>query len=172
MPPVPTPQRPSSASAPSSPAASAPAAASGDSSGEAEGTQSTPTYAPASLLPLLRAPSLRPLSVAPYEGALDAWPRQVWQSLLRLEALELAGRDGPLAEIQTEVDASHRRVLVDWLLGLSCSDEMLSVERVTLALAVAWIDRMLRIKVIPLEKLQLLGAACYFISAKLEEVDW
>nr|AAM95610.1 cyclin A-like protein [Nicotiana tabacum] len=61
-----------------------------------------------------------------------------------------------------------RGVLVDWLVEVAEEYKLLSD---TLYLAVSYIDRFLSTKVIPRQKLQLLGVSSMLIASKYEEIN-
>merc|ERR1712100_109364 len=63
-----------------------------------------------------------------------------------------------------------RAILVDWLAEVSYS-WCLRAERRALHAAVHCLDRFLSKKSIPRSRLQLVGATCYAVTAKLEEAE-
>lgn len=70
-------------------------------------------------------------------------------------------------EHQKELEWKMRGILVDWLIEVHTRFRLLPE---TLFLAVNIIDRFLSAKVVPLEKLQLVGTTAMFIASKYEEV--
>ncbi|KAL9624934.1 MAG: hypothetical protein Q9160_000981 [Pyrenula sp. 1 TL-2023] len=68
---------------------------------------------------------------------------------------------------QKELEWKMRGILVDWLVEVHTRFRLLPE---TLFLAVNIIDRFLSAKVVPLDKLQLVGTTAMFIAAKYEEV--
>ncbi|CAN1730348.1 CYCA1-1 [Linum perenne] len=68
---------------------------------------------------------------------------------------------------QTDIDASMRAILIDWLVEVAEEYELVPD---TLYLAVNYIDRYLSGNVINRKRLQLLGVACMMIAAKYEEI--
>ncbi|KAK9476420.1 cyclin-like protein [Lipomyces japonicus] len=70
-------------------------------------------------------------------------------------------------EAQTELQWKMRDILVDWLVEVHTKFRLLPE---TLFLTVNIIDRFLSIRVVQLEKLQLVGITAMFIAAKYEEV--
>lgn len=68
---------------------------------------------------------------------------------------------------QSELEWKMRGILVDWLVEVHTRFRLLPE---TLFLAVNIIDRFLSAKVVPLDKLQLVGTTAMFIAAKYEEV--
>jgi G2/mitotic-specific cyclin 3/4 len=71
-------------------------------------------------------------------------------------------------DIQTEIQWSMRSVLMDWLVQVHNRFGLLPE---TLFLAVNYIDRFLSVKVVSLNKLQLVGATAIFVAAKYEEIN-
>ncbi|KAJ2926781.1 hypothetical protein H1R20_g10304, partial [Candolleomyces eurysporus] len=67
---------------------------------------------------------------------------------------------------QTEINWEHRGILVDWILQVHNRFNLLSE---SLFLTVNLIDRFLSLRPISLNKLQLMGLACFFIATKFEE---
>lgn len=70
-------------------------------------------------------------------------------------------------EHQKELEWKMRGILVDWLIEVHTRFRLLPE---TLFLAVNIIDRFLSAKVVPLDKLQLVGTTAMFIASKYEEV--
>ncbi|KAK5657283.1 hypothetical protein OQA88_3345 [Cercophora sp. LCS_1] len=71
-------------------------------------------------------------------------------------------------DIQTEIQWSMRSVLMDWLVQVHCRFNLLPE---TLFLTVNYIDRFLSVKIVSLNKLQLVGATAIFVAAKYEEIN-
>lgn len=71
-------------------------------------------------------------------------------------------------DIQTEIQWSMRSVLMDWLVQVHHRFGLLPE---TLFLTVNYIDRFLSVKVVSLNKLQLVGATAIFLAAKYEEIN-
>ncbi|KAJ2919027.1 hypothetical protein MD484_g1465, partial [Candolleomyces efflorescens] len=67
---------------------------------------------------------------------------------------------------QNEINWEHRGILVDWILQVHNRFNLLSE---SLFLTVNLIDRFLSLRPISLNKLQLVGLACFFIATKFEE---
>lgn len=67
---------------------------------------------------------------------------------------------------QSEINWEHRGILVDWILQVHNRFNLLSE---SLFLTVNLIDRFLSLRPISLNKLQLVGLACFFIATKFEE---
>jgi hypothetical protein len=76
-----------------------------------------------------------------------------------------------LEATQDGISEADRRETVDWLLGLSfCgrkAGDFLRVERETLGLAVAWLDRVLAARPLPADELRLLACACLQLASKV-----
>ncbi|XP_069942120.1 G2/mitotic-specific cyclin-A, partial [Cherax quadricarinatus] len=68
---------------------------------------------------------------------------------------------------QTDITASMRWILVDWLVEVA---EEYSLHTETLYLAVSYIDRFLSHMSVKRDKLQLVGTTAMFIAAKYEEI--
>ena len=68
---------------------------------------------------------------------------------------------------QTEVNATMRGILVDWLVEVASEFRLVSD---TLHAAVACVDRVLSVRPVPRLHLQLVGVACTLIAAKYEEI--
>ncbi|KAK0639028.1 cyclin-like protein [Cercophora newfieldiana] len=71
-------------------------------------------------------------------------------------------------DIQTEIQWSMRSVLMDWLVQVHHRFGLLPE---TLFLTVNYIDRFLSVKIVSLNKLQLVGATAIFVAAKYEEIN-
>ncbi|ODQ54349.1 A/B/D/E cyclin [Saitoella complicata NRRL Y-17804] len=71
-------------------------------------------------------------------------------------------------EHQTEIEWHMRAVLVDWLVQVHARFRLLPE---TLYLCINYVDRFLSLKVVSLQKLQLVGAAALFVAAKYEEIQ-
>ena len=76
--------------------------------------------------------------------------------------------DAHYMDIQTEIQWSMRSVLMDWLVQVHHRFGLLPE---TLFLTVNYIDRFLSVKVVSLNKLQLVGATAIFLAAKYEEIN-
>ncbi|KAL8172047.1 hypothetical protein V2J09_023851, partial [Rumex salicifolius] len=73
-----------------------------------------------------------------------------------------------LEKVQSDISASMRGVLVDWLVEVA---EEYKLESDTLYLAVSYIDRYLSMNVLIRKKLQLLGVSSMLIASKYEEIN-
>lgn len=71
-------------------------------------------------------------------------------------------------DIQTELKWSMRSVLIDWVVQVHTRFGLLPE---TLFLAVNFIDRFLSLKIVSLNKLQLVGATALLLAAKYEEIN-
>jgi G2/mitotic-specific cyclin 3/4 len=71
-------------------------------------------------------------------------------------------------DTQAEIQWSMRSVLIDWVVQVHDRFQLLPE---TLFLCVNLIDRFLSVKVVSINKLQLVGATALFIAAKYEEVN-
>ncbi|TFK22380.1 nime/cyclinb [Coprinopsis marcescibilis] len=69
-------------------------------------------------------------------------------------------------DLQTEITWEHRGILVDWLLQVHARFNLLPE---SLFLTVNLLDRFLEKRPISLNKLQLVGLACFFVASKFEE---
>ena len=72
-----------------------------------------------------------------------------------------------LEAVQTEVNASMRGILVDWLVEVAAEFRLVSD---TLFSAVGFVDRVLSLRAVPRARLQLVGVACMLLAAKYEEI--
>ena len=72
-----------------------------------------------------------------------------------------------LEAVQTEVNASMRGILVDWLVEVAAEFRLVSD---TLFSAVGYVDRVLSLRPVPRARLQLVGVACMLLAAKYEEI--
>ena len=86
-----------------------------------------------------------------------------------LREAELTKRASPkyLEQVQSDVNAKMRAILVDWLVEVSeeyklCAD--------TLYQAVNYIDRFLTLQSTQRSQLQLIGVTCMWVAAKYEEI--
>lgn len=84
-----------------------------------------------------------------------------------LYARELAYPVQDYIQIQPQITTSMRAVLVDWMREVGV-EHRVNVE--TYFISVRLLDRMLAIVPVPRKELQLVGAACLLLAAKLEEV--
>ncbi|TXT10802.1 hypothetical protein VHUM_02307 [Vanrija humicola] len=85
-----------------------------------------------------------------------------------MEELEIATMPNPrYMEFQTEIEWTMRTTLIDWLLQVHLRYHMLPE---TLWIAVNLVDRFLSVRVVSLNKLQLVGVTAMFIAAKYEEI--
>ncbi|KAL1918048.1 uncharacterized protein VTP21DRAFT_3314 [Calcarisporiella thermophila] len=91
---------------------------------------------------------------------------EIFQYMRELELRYMPDPD--YMERQTEVQWSMRTVLIDWLVQVHSRFQLLPE---TLFLCVNIIDRFLSVKVVALQKLQLVGCAALFIAAKVEEIQ-
>lgn len=104
---------------------------------------------------------------APHDTCSEAWLHNM---RVGISHSEMVAECLPLfSDIQSSITLSHRETLVNWMVLVSADSKQLSCKRETLALAVHLVDRMLGVKPFALSKLQLLGAASYFIAAKWHE---
>jgi hypothetical protein len=101
----------------------------------------------------------------------------IWCTLLKKEADMPYTRDYLAERADSEQDKSEERltvrmraILVDWLAEVSYS-WCLRAERRALHAAVHCLDRFLSQQSVPKTKLQLVGATCYALTAKLEEAE-
>lgn len=72
-----------------------------------------------------------------------------------------------LEAVQTEVNASMRGILVDWLVEVAAEFRLVSD---TLFSAVGYVDRVLSLRPVPRARLQLVGVACMLLASKYEEI--
>ncbi|CAL5203899.1 unnamed protein product [Lathyrus oleraceus] len=72
-----------------------------------------------------------------------------------------------MEKIQTDINASMRAMLIDWLVEVAEEYRLLPD---TLFLAVNYLDRYLSGKAMNRQRLQLLGVSCMMIAAKYEEI--
>ncbi|KAG1676515.1 hypothetical protein FOA52_000058 [Chlamydomonas sp. UWO 241] len=86
-----------------------------------------------------------------------------------LREAELNKRANPryLEDVQNDVNAKMRAILVDWLVEVAeeyklCAD--------TLYQAVNYIDRFMSLQTVPRNQLQLVGVTCMWVAAKYEEI--
>ena len=68
---------------------------------------------------------------------------------------------------QTDINATMREILVDWLVEVA---EEYKLSSDTLYLSVWYIDRVLSVHPVPRAKLQLVGVTCMLVAAKYEEI--
>jgi len=73
-----------------------------------------------------------------------------------------------LKDIQTDISANMRDILVNWLNEVV---EDFHLSKHSLFLAIELVDRVLETQVISKSRLQLVGITCLFISVKYEEVS-
>ena len=99
-----------------------------------------------------------PLMVAEYVS-------EIFKYYLDLEPLTMPNPD--YMEHQDDLEWKMRGILIDWLIEVHTRFRLLPE---TLFLAVNIIDRFLSQKVVPLDKLQLVGVTAMFIASKYEEV--
>jgi len=69
--------------------------------------------------------------------------------------------------IQKEVRPDNRAVLIDWIYEVADNYEL---QRETTMIAVSYLDRILALTSVAIERLQLLGATCLFIAIKFQEI--
>jgi len=72
-----------------------------------------------------------------------------------------------LESVQTDMNASMRAILVDWLVEV-CQEYRLVSD--TLFLAVSYLDRYLSLVPVSRSRLQLVGVTCLLLAAKYEEI--
>ncbi|KAL1921169.1 uncharacterized protein VTP21DRAFT_10885 [Calcarisporiella thermophila] len=94
------------------------------------------------------------------------YSKEIFQYLRELELKYMP--DPNYMQRQTEIEWSMRGILVDWLVQVHGRFHLLPE---TLFLCINIIDRFLSVKVVALQKLQLVGAAALFIAAKVEEIQ-
>ena len=99
-----------------------------------------------------------PLMVAEYVG-------EIFEYYKTLELVTMPNPD--YMDHQDDLEWKMRGILVDWLIEVHTRFRLLPE---TLFLAVNIIDRFLSTKVVPLDKLQLVGVTAMFIASKYEEV--
>jgi len=99
-----------------------------------------------------------PLMVAEYVG-------EIFEYYRTLETLTMPNPD--YMDHQDDLEWKMRGILIDWLIEVHTRFRLLPE---TLFLAVNIIDRFLSQKVVPLDKLQLVGVTAMFIASKYEEV--
>ncbi|KAK0614288.1 cyclin-like protein [Immersiella caudata] len=97
--------------------------------------------------------------VAEYGDEIFAYMRQLESSMIP---------NPYYMDIQTEIQWSMRSVLMDWLVQVHHRFGLLPE---TLFLTVNYIDRFLSVKIVSLNKLQLVGATAIFVAAKYEEIN-
>lgn len=107
-----------------------------------------------------------------FETCAEAFVAGTRRGLFEKEAACLADpRRARLLDELESVTPADRREAVDWLLGLSfcgrTAGDFLRVERETLGLAVAWLDRVLASRPLPREDLRLLACACLQLASKV-----
>lgn len=97
--------------------------------------------------------------------AVSEYTEEIFNSLLVKEKLY---RPNPnYMDLQTDIDARMRVILIDWLYAVVLKFKLLPE---SYQLSVLLIDRFLSSYLITRDKLQLLGATCLFTAAKLEEI--
>lgn len=89
-------------------------------------------------------------------------------SLLTMDRQKTMSPNPYYMDIQTEIQWSMRAVLLDWIVQVHHRFGLLPE---TLFLTVNYIDRFLSVKVVSLNKLQLVGATAIFVAAKYEEIN-
>jgi len=99
-----------------------------------------------------------PLMVAEYVG-------EIFEYYRTLETVTMPNPD--YMDHQDDLEWKMRGILIDWLIEVHTRFRLLPE---TLFLAVNIIDRFLSQKVVPLDKLQLVGVTAMFIASKYEEV--
>jgi G2/mitotic-specific cyclin 2 len=99
-----------------------------------------------------------PLMVAEYVG-------EIFEYYKTLETVTMPNPD--YMDHQDDLEWKMRGILIDWLIEVHTRFRLLPE---TLFLAVNIIDRFLSQKVVPLDKLQLVGVTAMFIASKYEEV--
>ena len=91
--------------------------------------------------------------------------REIFEYYQELEKVTMPNPN--YMEHQDDLEWKMRGILVDWLIEVHTRFRLLPE---TLFLAVNIVDRFLSIKVVPLDKLQLVGITAMFIASKYEEV--
>ncbi|XP_043202197.1 cyclin-P-like [Amphibalanus amphitrite] len=121
---------------------------------------------PGTAQPLLPADQTKAASGVPEttKAAEDEYVEDILQELLDQE--ELQRLDTDFLAGQPSVTASDRAVVVDWLIMVQ---HYLRLTGGTLHLALALLDRVLADLSCPLDNLQLLGVACLWLAAKMED---
>jgi hypothetical protein len=99
-----------------------------------------------------------PLMVAEYVG-------EIFEYYRTLETVTMPNPN--YMDHQDDLEWRMRGILIDWLIEVHTRFRLLPE---TLFLAVNIIDRFLSLKVVPLDKLQLVGITAMFIASKYEEV--
>ncbi|CAG5124774.1 unnamed protein product [Candidula unifasciata] len=101
----------------------------------------------------------------PDEFGLEPYFLDIYSYLRATECVHRPGRD--YMNRQSDVTTSMRNILVDWLVEVG---EEYKLQRETLFLAVAYIDRFLSLVGVSRPKLQLVGTTSMFIASKYEEI--
>ncbi|KAF5444842.1 hypothetical protein F2P56_033941 [Juglans regia] len=97
-----------------------------------------------------------------------AYASDIYEYLRQME-MESKRRPLPnyLEEVQKDVTANMRGILVDWLVDVAEEYKLLPD---TLYLSISYIDRFLSLNVLNRQKLQLLGVSSMLIASKYEEI--
>jgi len=110
----------------------------------------------------------------PLQDALSEGQCAIWATLLQKQGDMPPTRDYITAKVEKKsadsITIRMRAILVDWLAEVSYS-WCLRAERRALHAAVDCLDRFLSRADVPKTKLQLVGATCYALAAKLEEAE-
>lgn len=98
--------------------------------------------------------------------ACSTYAASIMECLREAEVSKMS-KSNYLEELQPDVNAKMRAILVDWLVEVSeeyklCAD--------TLYQAVCYIDRYLSLQVAQRNQLQLIGVTCIWLSSKYEEI--
>ncbi|KAK9054298.1 hypothetical protein SSX86_025376 [Deinandra increscens subsp. villosa] len=98
----------------------------------------------------------------------EAYAADIYDYLHNME-MERRRRPIPdyMKQVQKDVSANMRAVLIDWLVEVAEEYKLLSE---TLYLTISYIDRFLSVNVLNRQKLQLLGVSSMLIAAKYEEI--
>jgi len=134
--------------------------------------------APASsvpVLPQLPAPTPRTSCVEPSSGGVAAGEDAEQAAEYVPDVVELLFRkefdfmpNPTYMNVQPEVNAKMRAILIDWLVDVQVKFEM---KQDTLFLTVNLIDRYLSRKSVPRNRLQLVGVVAMLVAAKFEELN-
>lgn len=116
----------------------------------------------------------------PFQNSMPAGLCAIWSELIKkqnampptIDYIAKTASEPATAEPAEDpkITARMRAILVDWLADVSYS-WCLRAERRALHAAVHCLDRFLSKKSIPRSRLQLVGATCYAVTAKLEEAE-
>jgi len=116
----------------------------------------------------------------PFQNAMPVGQCAIWSELVKKQRAMPPTIDyvakmatepaSPTPEEDPKITTRMRAILVDWLAEVSYS-WCLRAERRALHAAVHCLDRFMSQRAIPKRRLQLVGATCYAVTAKLEEAE-